>query len=228
MQTGRQPPARRRNKSRRNALRTLRRRDTIGVLLLGKCEVGKTQLVRRWLKGSFNDNYNPTIEDFHVKSYRHMGQCVNVGVIDMTGSWDFSAMMDLYLNRVDTVMFVYDVNNESSIRELDFLYERLVKVRGENHDMLLTVVGTKLDKRQDCGPDNKDEPVHDFVEKLGDNCKHIQTSSKLNLNVKEAFENSLNELIATMIPNEDTIKRLGKLMKKNEKSGSCSNFCFVQ
>jgi len=111
--------ARMRNKkSRRNALRTLRRRDTVGLLLLGKCEAGKSALLHRWMKGHFSEQYKPTVEDFHVKPYKHMGQCVNVGVIDMTGSWDFPAMMDLYLSRIDSVVFVYDIGSTDAVTDL--------------------------------------------------------------------------------------------------------------
>ena len=224
MQGNRALPLRRKNISRRNALRTLRRRDTVGLMLVGQCEVGKSALVQRWMKDTFSDTYEPTIEDFHVKNYRYMGQSVNVGLIDMTGSWDFSAMMDLYLNRIDSIMFLYDVSNESSVKELSNLYQRLIKVRGENSNILVTVVGTKIDKQQDLCNDYKNSAVDEFVKSI-DNCKHVLTSARLNVNVTDAFENSLNEIVANMIPNEDAIKRLGKLMKKNEKSTSCLKWC---
>ena len=207
----------RKNISRRNALRTLRKRDTIGLLLLGKSEVGKTSLVKRWLNDTFAEIYEPSVEDFHVKAYRYMGQCVNVGLIDMTGSWDFPAMMDLYLNRVDSIMFIYDVGNESSVAELSNLYGRMLKIRGENNDVFVTIVGTKIDKYQDLCNGYENNAVDDFI-KNADNCRHILTSARLNLNVTEAFENALNDLVANMVPNEDAIRRLGKLMKENEKT----------
>ena len=204
-------------KSRRNALRTIRRRNTVGLLLLGECKAGKSALLHRWMKGNFIDEYKPTVEDFHVKSYKHMGQCVNVGVIDMTGSWDFPAMMDLYLSKIDSVMFVYDIGSSDAVTELRNLHERLVKVRGERNEVLLTVVGTKIDKHQDHYDDYRNDDIDKFLRQINvSDQKHFMTSAKLNLNVNEAFESALNEVIENMMPNEDAIKRLGKLIEKDK------------
>lgn len=220
--------ARNRNVSRRNALRTLRRRDTVGLLLLGKCESGKTSLVKRWVNGTFNGEYEATIEDFYTKTYRHMGQCVNVGIIDLSGSWDFPAMMDLYLSRVDSVMLVYDTGNLSSISNLTHLYNRLLKVRGENNEVLVSIVGTKVDVTDDRLIEENSVALNEFLKTMNNSWKQITTSAKLNLNINEAFENALNEVVAYMMPNEDTIKRLDKLMKKSEKKEGCLNCCPVQ
>ena len=217
-----QPRARSRNKSRRNALRTLRRRDTVGLLLFGSCEAGKSALANRWIRSLFTEHYKPTVEDFHVKPYRHMGQCVNVGIIDMSGSWDFAAMIDLYLSRIDSVLFVYDIGAETSstIHDLKTLHERLIKVRGEHYEVLLTVVGTKMDRNQDL--DNyRNTEMSNFLRTIDiPDERHVLTSAKLDLNVTEAFENALNEVIENMIPNEDSIKRWGKLIKNNENKSS--------
>ena len=209
-------PRTRDKKSRRNALRTLRRRDTVGLLLLGKCEAGKSALLHRWIKGHFVDQYKPTVEDFHVKSYKHMGQCVNVGVIDMTGSWDFPAMMDLYLSKIDSVMFVYDIGSSNSVTELRNLHERLVKIRGERNDVLITIVGTKMDQNIELNVDYRNDDIDKFLRQINvSDQKHFMTSAKMNLNVNEAFGGALNEFIENMMPNEDAIKRLGKLIEND-------------
>ena len=221
--------ARRRNNvnSRRNALRTLRKRDSVGLLLVGRCETGKSSLVNRWIRGNYNDHYLPTVEEFNLKSYGYMGQSVNVGVIDMSGSWDFPAMLDLYLSKIDSIMFVYDVNNEVSISEMTLFYQRLLKIRGENHEVFMSVVGTKVDKQQQYDDGIKNDAVERFIKDIGGNAKHTVTSAKLNLNVVEAFEIALNDVVANMTPNEDAIKRLGKLMKRNEKHKFCSTCCIM-
>ena len=220
--------ARRDSKSRRNALRTLRRRDTVGILMLGACKVGKSALISRWSKHHFFEQYEPTIEEFHVKNYRHLEQRVSVGIIDMTGSWDFPAMIDLYLTRVDSVMFVYDIGCSKSIKNLHFLYERLIKVRGENHELSLSVVGTKIDKYKDVGDDFQNTEIHDFLKRVGCIDKHVLTSAKLDINVNEAFENALNEMISNTVPSEDAIKRLDKLMNKNGNSrGFLKRICCI-
>ena len=205
MQSKRQ--IRKRNNTRRNALRTLRRRDTVGLLLFGSCESGKSALVTRWIKGDFNDSYVPTVEDFYVKSYR---QCANVGIIDMSGSGDFAAMTDLYLAKIDSVMFIYDIGADSTqtVNNLKRLHELLIKVRGDSYSVLLTVVGTKIDRNQDRGDNYHNTELAEYLEKIGiPEEKHILTSAKLDRNVEEAFESALNEVVGNMMPSEDRIKR---------------------
>ena len=127
--------------SRRNALRTLRRGDTVGMLLLGKAEVGKTALVNRWLTGTYTEDYIPTVEDFHEKSLSYKDQSITIGLIDMSGSNDFPAMVDLYLNRVDSVMLVYEVGDQTSVDQVKHLYQRTLKVQEQRPDLFVSVIG---------------------------------------------------------------------------------------
>ena len=87
---------RRHNTNRRNALRSLKRRDVLGLLILGDVKTGKSALAERWCKGVYHEAYTPTVEEFYNKSYRYLGQSVSVGLIDLTGSGAFPAMLDLY------------------------------------------------------------------------------------------------------------------------------------
>lgn len=204
--------------NRRNAMSTSRKVDTIAVLLLGKCEAGKTALANRWINGVFIETYEPTIEDFHEKSVNFNHQSINIALIDMTGTSDFPAMIDLYLNRVDSVLLVYDVGDESSMKELTHLYERVRKVREQRQDLLISIVGTKIDKKEDMCAEYQNETVAQILKDIGPNAKHVLTSARQNWNVNEVFESVLNNMVTAIIPNEDTIKRLRKLMKKNRRS----------
>lgn len=213
--------------NRRNALRTLRRDDTIGILLLGRCEVGKTALVNQWVNDTFVDTYTPTIEDFYEKSLNLKGQTVNISLIDMTGTSDFPAMIDLYLNRVDSVLLVYDVTNDASAKELRVLYNRVSKVREQREDLMVTIVGTKADILDDMGDYYRNEVVDEILRQVGECGKHVMTSAKLNLNVNDAFIAGLSNMAPSIVPSEDTIKRLGKLMKKNKRRCFCFEYCCI-
>ena len=141
-------------KRRRNAIRVSTQKDAILLMLLGKSKVGKTSLVNRWLKDCYTDAYTPTVENFHLKSYNHQNQFINLGIIDLTGSWDFPAMQSLYLSKADSVMFVYEVGNEGSVKEMRLLYERFLKVKTNDREVIVTVVGTKYDNTLEEGDSN--------------------------------------------------------------------------
>ena len=227
MQRRRPSSTRRSRSSRRNAIRSLRRNDTIGVLLLGAARVGKTALLQRWMNGIYQDKYKPTVEDFHTKSVTYMDETATVGIIDMAGSRDFPAMIDLYLSRADSVMLFYDLGDATTLRELSYLYEKVKLVREERMDMYVTLVATKTDKYEDM--DTQDvtslSKIESMMKELGDKCLHVKTSAKSDLNVSEAFDGVLKRLVPTMKPTGDNLKRLELISKQrvgNHHTKRCS------
>ena len=129
--------------------------------------------------------------------------CINsfgtatVGVIDITSSRDFPAI-DLYLSRADSVMLFYDEDDDTSVRELLHLRDKVKAVREERTDMHVTIVATKYDKDDGKYDDEKCRKLMDsMVLELGNKCTHVVTSAKNDMNVGEAFEGALNELVRT-------------------------------
>ncbi len=60
-------------------------------------QVGKTALVSRFLNNKFDDNYTPTIEDFHRKIYRIRGEAYRLDILDTSGNQPFPAIRRLSL-----------------------------------------------------------------------------------------------------------------------------------
>ena len=184
------------------------------MLMLGACKVGKSALVNRWCKDIFIDNYVPTVEEFYTKGCNYLGQNVRIGAIDLTGGGHFPAMQDLYIQRTDSIIFVYEVGKMDTINEVKRLFDHVTKIRGEN-EVMCSVVGTKIDQNQDTG-----EGLEDLLQHLG-NPKHITTSAKFDINIDRAFENSVSGLIAYMIPNEESLKKKCKEPKSKLSSLCC-------
>ena len=62
------------------------------LVVLGSAKVGKTSIVNRFLNNKFEENYTPTIEDFHRKVYRIKGEAYRLDVLDTSGNDPFPAM----------------------------------------------------------------------------------------------------------------------------------------
>ena len=58
-------------------------------------QVGKTALAQRFLFNRYDDNYTPTIEDFHRKVYRIRGVPYRLDILDTSGIHPFPAMRRL-------------------------------------------------------------------------------------------------------------------------------------
>ena len=59
--------------------------------------MGKTAIVSRFLHNKFDDNYTPTIEDFHRKIYKIRGEAYRLDILDTSGNQPFPAVRRLSL-----------------------------------------------------------------------------------------------------------------------------------
>lgn len=65
------------------------------MVILGSTKVGKTAIVSRFLNGRFDEQYTPTIEDFHRKLYSIKGDVYQLDILDTSGNHPFPAMRRL-------------------------------------------------------------------------------------------------------------------------------------
>lgn len=65
------------------------------MVILGSTKVGKTAIISRFLNERFDDQYTPTIEDFHRKLYCIRGDVYQLDILDTSGNHPFPAMRRL-------------------------------------------------------------------------------------------------------------------------------------
>lgn len=65
------------------------------MVILGSTKVGKTAIISRFLNERFDDQYTPTIEDFHRKFYSIRGEVYQLDILDTSGNHPFPAMRRL-------------------------------------------------------------------------------------------------------------------------------------
>ena len=65
------------------------------LVVVGSPKVGKTAIVSRFLNGKFDDQYTPTIEDFHRKIYKIKGHVYQLDILDTSGNNPFPAIKKL-------------------------------------------------------------------------------------------------------------------------------------
>lgn len=70
-------------------------KNSYRMVVLGASRVGKSSIVSRFLNGRFEDQYTPTIEDFHRKVYNIRGDMYQLDILDTSGNHPFPAMRRL-------------------------------------------------------------------------------------------------------------------------------------
>ncbi|VDN96677.1 unnamed protein product [Rodentolepis nana] len=85
------------------------------VVFLGAAKVGKTSIIRRFLNGSFEPKYIPTVDDVYFSKFLVRGCQANVEFMDTSGSYDFPAMIRLCVAKADAFVIVFAHDNMESL-----------------------------------------------------------------------------------------------------------------
>uniref|UniRef100_A0AAF5PWR5 GTP-binding protein Di-Ras2 n=1 Tax=Wuchereria bancrofti TaxID=6293 RepID=A0AAF5PWR5_WUCBA len=159
------------------------------VAVFGAGGVGKSSIVQRFIKGTFNENYIPTIEDTfrQVISCNHKNVCT-LQITDTTGSHQFPAMQRLSISKGNAFVLVYSVTSKQSLEELGPILLMLKEVKDESiTEVPIMLVGNKKDE------DQRREVSSELGQKLATKwgTGFIETSAKDNENITELFQRLL-------------------------------------
>lgn len=159
------------------------------VAVFGAGGVGKSSITQRFVKGTFNDSYVPTIED----TYRQVISCnqknvCTLQITDTTGSHQFPAMQRLSVSKGNAFILVYSITSMQSLEELGPIILMLKEVKGSAIvEVPIMLVGNKKDE------ESKREVSTSLGTKLSSQwgTGFIETSAKNNENISELFQQLL-------------------------------------
>ncbi|XP_067859806.1 dexamethasone-induced Ras-related protein 1 [Heptranchias perlo] len=162
------------------------------MVILGSSKVGKSAIVSRFLNGKFEDQYTPTIEDFHRKFYSIRGDVYQLDILDTSGNHPFPAMRRLSILTGDVFILVFSLDNRDSFEEVQRLKQQIVETKSclknktkENIDVPIVICGNKGDR--DFYREVPRESIQQLVD--GDQkCAYFEISAKRNTNVDEMFQ----------------------------------------
>ena len=114
------------------------------IVILGHFGVGKTSLIRRFVKDSFSDNYKVTIGVHITKKVVELSPDESISLIiwDLEGTDEIRMIRDSYLLGTHGVVFVFDVSRPSTFQNIN---EDLQIVTSKTKDTPVMVVGNKVD-----------------------------------------------------------------------------------
>jgi small GTP-binding protein len=162
------------------------------VVMLGDINVGKTNIIRRLLDQEFQE-YEATVgvefgfilatdvdkEDPNV--------ALSIQLWDTSGAERYRAITQSHIRNADGAFLVYDINSELSFKALDFWYDCIKKVSGE--DITVYLLGNKLDlalEDRNLRKVHKDQAM-EFYSSHSNINYWTECSAKKNFNIKETF-----------------------------------------
>ncbi|NXX09156.1 GTP-binding protein Di-Ras2 [Larus michahellis] len=187
------------------------------VVVFGAGGVGKSSLVLRFVKGTFRESYIPTIED----TYRQVISCdksiCTLQITDTTGSHQFPAMQRLSISKGHAFILVYSITSRQSLEELKLIYEQICQIKGDVESIPIMLVGNKNDENQNREVDSSEGEA--MAKKW--KCAFMETSAKLNHNVKELFQELLNLEKRRTVSLQIDGKKSKQQKRKEKLKGKC-------
>ncbi|XP_017513643.1 GTP-binding protein Di-Ras2 [Manis pentadactyla] len=188
------------------------------VAVFGAGGVGKSSLVLRFVKGTFRESYIPTVED----TYRQVISCdksiCTLQITDTTGSHQFPAMQRLSISKGHAFILVYSITSRQSLEELKPIYEQICEIKGDVESIPMMLVGNKCDE----SPSREVESGEAEALARRWRCAFMETSAKLNHNVKELFQELLNLEKRRTVSLQIDGKKSKQQKRKEKLKGKCT------
>ena len=107
--------------------------------------MGKTSLVMRYTKDSFNTKHEVTIQASFLQKVLTFpnGQRYNLNIWDTAGQERFRALSPIYYRDAHGALLVYDITDNSSFDRVKNWVKELKKMLGTN--VAIAIVGNKID-----------------------------------------------------------------------------------
>ena len=181
---------------------------------MGNCSVGKTCIFQRLLKDIFSESLLSTTGlELNVYYIKYKNKKYKLIMNDTAGQERYKAITKSLLRGKDGVLFIYDISNEKTFNDLKSWYD-LYKEENDN------VVGLLIGNKCDCERKVNQEDAKKFANEHG--LKYIETSAKLDINIKKAIATILEEIIKSKNINREFIKIDNiSLMTKGQKKKGC-------
>ena len=166
---------------------SFRKKSMLKVIVLGDSGVGKTSVLNRYIKGSFDGKFKATIgADFLTKELQlDDNSMVSMQVWDTAGQERFATLGVAFYRGADAVILVYDISNKTSFDNIqkwkqDFLESGNIQ---KENEFPFVIFGNKCDL-----PINKRKVHSTDVKSKYPNAPFVETSAKNSNNIEQGFK----------------------------------------
>jgi len=160
------------------------------IAVLGFAAVGKSALTNAFVNGTFNERYDPTIENTHHKIIRFRKVHFATDIVDTAGMDDYSRLSRNASVGVHGYILVFSVASKQSFERVPNINEALLNALGDAPDVPRVLVGSMKDLGE------LRQVMHSEGLELADSLgiPYLECSSKRGENVAEVFHLLLKEI----------------------------------
>ena len=159
------------------------------LLIIGDATVGKTSILTRFTDDKFSTNYLNTVGlDFFSKDEVFNNKKVRIKIWDTAGQERFRSIQKHYYNKVDGILFIYDITNQASFDIIEQWYN---EVKNYNDNIIGVLIGNKTDLEENRQISEEQGII--LAKKL--NFIFYECNSVDGENVDEAFESLVKMIL---------------------------------
>ena len=198
------------------------------IILLGESGVGKTSIIFRYYKNSFNPNLTSTFGSTYVTKYLERDNIkYKLNIWDTTGQEKYHSVTKLFIHGSHIAILVYAINNVESFQKLEYWHKIIKEYCGEN--VILAVVGSKYDlfnTEEENIVFVSDEEGEKYAKEKNAIFKLVSAKDDKN-GIDSLFDELVNKFKAKNIINnsENKEKKVKIENKKTKNSGKKSGCC---
>lgn len=161
---------------------------TVRVVLIGDSQVGKTSLIQRFVRSSFEKQQRSTIGAvFHTYEQNYNGTDVVMQIWDTAGQEKYRSLGPIYYRNSVAGICVFDMTNKDTLTGLD---KWISEFRNQTDDPILYIVGNKIDIQDKITVSEEEALSFSAAHKA----KLIFSSAKTGESVHEIFESVFQDL----------------------------------
>ena len=192
-------------------------KDSCTIIVLGEANVGKTSLINRFRNDQFQEQLLTTLgldcttKDIILKS----GKKAVMKIYDTAGQERYRTITKSYYQKANGILLVYSVKDRDSFMRIsDWITEIKEKAK---EDVLVFLIGNK------CDEENRREVTKKQGEDLSKkyNIPFYESSAKLDINVKNVFQELAEEAINKKINDDNAVDLSRPTLQKDPKKGGC-------
>ena len=157
------------------------------TVLIGETAVGKSSIINRFTKNTFEESFMPTLTGVCVSKeiiYEKINKTIRFEIWDTAGQEIYRSLTKLYYKDASIVIFVYDITRKDTFEEIrDYWCNEVINNCPK--DAIFAVVGNKNDlyELEEVNIDY----VIEFCQQI--NAFHNKTSAKTGSGIEEMFFN---------------------------------------
>mmetsp|Transcript_20070 Transcript_20070/g.29843 ORF Transcript_20070/g.29843 Transcript_20070/m.29843 type:complete len:204 (+) Transcript_20070:71-682(+) len=156
----------------------------VRIVMVGDGGVGKSCITLRLIGASFEDDYDPTIEDSYSFQRVVDDRPINGDLLDTAGQDDFKSMRDSWLETSDAVIIVYSVQQRTTFAEAKSLYTLTLNTKDTDKFPIILVANKQdLSKRHHKVTSEEGKALAGELD-----IPFCEVSAKKNTGITELFE----------------------------------------